>query len=138
MTQATNETSAENSLALRTTLFPLSLCALAARHSLIFKGIAENSAARPHDARGPRRCVHCKTIRYREFVAAVALCVVYTVAFRFGIATLTAPVVQASPLACPSLPPAPPAALRGEADFQSLRIPPSLAVLPLIIVFIGG
>ncbi len=26
------------------------------------KGIAENSAARPHDARGPRRFVHCKTI----------------------------------------------------------------------------
>ena len=60
----------------------------------ILKGIAENSAARPHDARGPWRCAHCMTIRYREFVAAVALCVAYTVAFRFGIAALTAPVVQ--------------------------------------------
>ena len=59
----------------------------------ILKGIAESFAAWPHDARGPRRSAHCKAIISREFVAAVALCVAYTFAFRYGFATLTASVV---------------------------------------------
>ncbi len=53
---------------------------------------------------------------YLESLFAIALYVAYTVAFRYGIAALTASVIKASTLACPDRPHSAPAARRVEAD----------------------
>lgn len=86
------------------------------------KGVAENSAARPHEARGPRRFVHCKTIVSREFVCLRASLRVHLRSpLRLRCAHCSGG--PASTLACPDLPHSPPAALRVEATFPDSRFP---------------
>ncbi len=89
---AKKETSAESWLPLRTARFPLSLCTLAARHSLSLKELQRTPppSHMMHVDSGASFTARPLDI---ESLFAVALCVAYTFAYRCGIAALTAPVV---------------------------------------------